>query len=151
MSANGGEVPRFRDAADGSTIPQRPPLAGEHGRLAEWFEGAIRTVEHEVKDIRDRLSRMDGAKASEDKAAHEWRERTDAKLDSLLGRPTGQEESTGPRPWWASLLTERTLSQLTVVGMAVLLVWFLAADRFGIENVDRSIDHHIGRDVPAAK
>lgn len=151
MSADAGEKPRFRDDADSSTIPPRPPLGGEHGRLAQWFEEAIGTVEHEVKDIRDRLSRMEGA----EEARSEWRQGIDHKLDLLLTRHGHREDSPQdgkrglPRPWWAELLTERTISLLAVVAMAVALVWFEAADKFGIEAVDRSIDHHIGRDVPA--
>lgn len=165
MSVNGGEVPRLQQE---STLPElqgAPQLRGEHGQLQSWITAVLERLRLETKEdfhavrdqigkIADRVSAIEGMRASERIEDARWRERTDDKLDLLVSRPVAPqfeepETKPAPRPWWAELLTERTISLLAVVAMAAMLLWFAAADRFGIDTVDRSIDHHIGRDVPA--
>jgi hypothetical protein len=157
MSANGGEVPRLQSQDVSADSLQAPHLRGEHGQLQSWITQVLERLRLETKEdlgkvhaainsLAGRVSAIEGGEAERGR----WRERVEEKLDHALGAVPAAQEAT-KAPWWAALLTERTISLLAVVGMAAMLVWFVAADRFGLERVDQSIDHHLGRNVPAAK
>lgn len=168
---NAGEVPRLQQE---STLPElqgAPQLRGEHGQLQSWITAVLerlrletkedlRAVREQIGKLADRVSAIEGGEEERSR----WRERAENKIDALLARPSvaaapvaekpaepkpEPEAKPAPRPWWAELLTERTISLLVVAAMAIIVLWFAAAARFGLDNVDRSIDHHIGRDVPA--
>ena len=127
-AADDVELPRLQAHDVPPTLPPSPELHGEHGQLGAWFARALGVVQDEIKDVRDRLARMEGA----EEARAEWRQGIDSKLDTLLAR---HGEANGQRGW----LTERTVPLMLGAGLMVCVLVLVFAILFGPASTGKAI------------
>jgi hypothetical protein len=130
-----GRSPRLPDddaeGDDCTSMPELPPISGEHGQIIGWVHRALIAVQQDLQRLNRRIAHMEGGE--EERA--EWRRSVDDKL-AAIATSVGDSGATG----WRVMFTQRNLP-LTMMGVLVMfLCAVLWGVLFGADDIDRKLD-----------